>query len=103
MIPHPWLCRSILRSTNCKPVKGVRKIVLLLCLTAIAALAAADFKTGLDAYNRGDFATALKEWRPIADAGDPHAQYNLGLLYARGQGVEQDYKQAASWYEKAAE
>ncbi len=69
---------------------------------AVAALAA-DFKTGLEAYNRGDFATALKEWQPLADAGDPHSQYNLGLLYARGQGVTQDYAKAASWYEKAAE
>lgn len=68
-----------------------------------AAALAADFKTGLEAYNRGDFATALKEWQPIAASGDPHAQYNLGLLYARGQGVPQDYPKAASWYEKAAE
>lgn len=64
---------------------------------------AADFKTGLDAYNRGDFATALREWQPIAAQGDPHGQYNLGLLYARGQGVSQDYAQAAEWYRKAAE
>lgn len=75
----------------------------LLCLFAAAALCAADFKTGLDAYNRGDFATALSEWQPIATAGDPHAEYNLGLLYARGQGVPQDYKQAVEWYQKAAE
>ena len=75
----------------------------LLCLFAAAALCAADFKTGLDAYNRGDFAAALSEWQPIATAGDPHAEYNLGLLYARGQGVPQDYKQAVAWYQKAAE
>jgi TPR repeat protein len=68
----------------------------------MAALAA-DFKTGLDAYNRGDFATALREWQPIAEKGDPHAQYNLGLLFARGQGVTQDYAQAATWYQKAAD
>jgi TPR repeat protein len=68
----------------------------------VAALAA-DFKTGLDAYNRGDFAAALREWQPIAQQGEPHAQYNLGLLYARGQGVAQDYAQAAAWYRKAAE
>ncbi len=64
---------------------------------------AADFKTGLDAYNRGDFAAALREWQPIAENGDPNAQYNLGLLYARGQGVPQDYAKAAEWYRKAAE
>ena len=74
----------------------------VLCLWAVAAISAADFKTGLDAYQRGDFAAAMKEWQPIADAGDPQAQYNLGLLYARGQGVSQDYAKAAQWYEKAA-
>ena len=79
----------------------MRKLPLV-CLFLLAAWAA-DFKTGLDAYNRGDFAAALKEWQPIAEKGDPHAQYNLGLLYARGQGVGQDYGQAAEWYRKAAE
>ncbi len=72
----------------------------LLFLTAISA---ADFQAGLDAYNRGDFAAALKEWQPLAAQGDANSQYNLGLLYARGQGVPQDYKQALAWYQKAAE
>jgi TPR repeat protein len=64
---------------------------------------AADFKAGLDAYNRGDFAAAYREWEPLAQSGDAHAQYNLGLLYARGHGVPQDRAAAAKWYEKAAE
>jgi TPR repeat protein len=80
----------------------VTRIILILLLS-LTALSAADFKTGLDAYQRGDFATALKEWQPIADQGDPHAQYNLGLLYARGEGVPQDHGKAAEWYRKAAE
>src|SRR5260370_36206254 len=63
----------------------------------------ADFDSGLKAYEKGDYATALKEWQPLAEKGAPHAQYNLGLLYARGQGVPQDYAQAANWYRKAAE
>jgi TPR repeat protein len=80
----------------------VRKIPLL-CLIAGSLVLAADFKTGLEAYQHGDFASALREWQPIAEKGDPQSQYNLGLLYARGQGVSQDYAQAAQWYEKAAE
>jgi TPR repeat protein len=63
---------------------------------------AADFRAGLDAYQRGDYTAALKEWQPIADGGDPHAQYNLGLLYARGLGVPQDYERAIAWYRLAA-
>ena len=63
----------------------------------------ADFQAGLAAYNAGDYATALKEWQPIAERGDANAEYNLGLLFARGQGVAQDYQKAAEWYQKAAE
>ena len=80
----------------------MKKLPVLVLLAAGIRLWAADFQTGLDAYNRGDFATALKEWQPLADAGDANARYNLGLLYARGQGVPQNYARAAEWYEKAA-
>ena len=63
----------------------------------------ADFKTGLAAYDRGDFRTALQEWLPVAQRGDANAQFNIGLLYASGKGVTKDPKQAADWYRKAAE
>ena len=76
---------------------------LALSLALFSTLAFADFQAGLDAYNHGDFATALKEWQPLAEQGEANSQYNLGLLYARGHGVPQDYKQALAWYEKAAE
>lgn len=62
-----------------------------------------DFQTGLDAYNRGDFATAVREWQPYVDRGDAHAQYNLALIYAGGKGVPQDLAKAADLYRKAAE
>jgi TPR repeat protein len=81
---------------------AVKILAILLVLLTQQAFAF-DFKAGIDAYNRGDFAAALKEWQPIADGGDAHAQYNLGMLYARGQGVPQDYPRAAEWYRKAAE
>lgn len=45
----------------------------------------------------------LKKLRPLAAKGDAHAQYELGLMYDRGIGVPQDYKEAVSWYRKAAE
>lgn len=74
----------------------------LLCL-ACASVHAADFQKGLTAANKGDYATALQEWRPLADQGDATAQYNLGVMYFRGQGVPQDYAEAVKWYRKAAE
>jgi len=57
----------------------------------------------MDAYNQGDYATALKEWRPLAEQGDATGQYSLGTMYRHGQGVTQDDAQARVWYLKAAE
>jgi len=64
---------------------------------------AQDFDKGLAAARAGDFGTALKEWRPLAEQGYALAQFNLGLMYYNGQGVLQDYKEAAKWYRLAAE
>ncbi len=55
------------------------------------------------AYHRGDYATAVREWRPLAEQGDADAQFNLGDLYDNGQGVPQDDAKAMKWYRKAAE
>ena len=46
---------------------------------------------------------ALKELRPLAEKGDAQAQFKLGFMYDRGNGVPQDFQEAASWYRKAAE
>ncbi len=46
---------------------------------------------------------ALRELRSLADQGDADAQFNLGLMYARGQGVPQDHAQAMKLYRMAAE
>ena len=62
----------------------------------------ADFEAGMDAYSRGDYATALREWRPLAERGHAGAQYNLGMLYDFRKGVPQDFATARQWYEKAA-
>jgi len=53
--------------------------------------------TSLAAAQAGDFATALKEWKPLAEAGDVDAQYNLGIMYDNGYGVPQDYAEAVKW------
>jgi len=63
----------------------------------------ADFQKGLDAAQKGDFATALKEWEPLAEQGHADAQYNLGLMYVKGEGVPQDYKTAMKLFRLAAE
>ena len=77
--------------------------VLLLSLFLGLPSYSSDFDKGLTAYNNGDYATALKEWKPLAEEGDVDAQYYLGVLYDNGYGVPQDYKEAVRWYKLAAE
>ena len=71
-------------------------------LIVLAAPAWAGFDEGSAAYKLGDYATALREWRPLAAQGDAKAQNNLGVMYGNGHGVTQDYVQAVKWYWKAA-
>jgi uncharacterized protein len=77
----------------------------LLSFTALIAAvpAFADFQAGLDAYQKGDYVGAAKEWRPMAEEGNAPAQYNLGLLYLDGHGVPQSTVEAANWFRRAAE
>jgi len=64
--------------------------------------AQSPFDEGMQAYRAGDFAGALEIWRPLAEEGMTEAQYNLGLLYYGGKGVEPDATEAHSWYLRAA-
>ena len=60
--------------------------VVLALLVALPATAQ-DFEKGMQAHKRGDYATAFKNWRPLAAKGIVAAQFNLGLMYAQSQGV----------------
>ena len=77
--------------------------VLLLTLLVGTPASSADWKKGAAAYQSSDFATALREWTPLAKQGNADAQFNLGLMYHEGQGVPQDDKTAAKWWKLAAE
>ncbi|WP_164852711.1 SPOR domain-containing protein [Novosphingobium umbonatum] len=70
--------------------------------SAFTIPAQADVKTGVDAWSRGDYATALREWQPYADKGDADALFNLGQAYKLGRGVPQDMVKAEMLYAKAA-
>jgi TPR repeat protein len=77
-------------------------IAFVLSFVCLVTPAWSDYKAGEDAYNRGDYATAVRAWRPLAEQGDPSAQFRLGLLYENGNGVPRDFTTARLWYEKAA-
>jgi len=83
-------------------LKIITLAIALLVLPSVSA-SGQDSQKGLTAAQSGDFATALREWTPLAEQGDDHAQNNLGIMYANGQGVPQDYKAAVRWYTLAAE
>src|SRR5579864_534657 len=70
---------------------------------ARAGSAEEDFRSGLSAFNRGDFTGAMALWRPLAESNDPRSQAGIGFLYHRGLGVKTDDMQAAYWLRKAAE
>lgn len=92
-----------------------RRFALLLTATILSAVIGGPVEFGSGsaiagpyedagaAYTRGDYATALRLMRPLADQGDARAQSNLGLMYAEGKGVPQDFAEAVRWYRKAAD
>ena len=64
---------------------------------------AADYKKGAEAFDKGDYATTLREWRPLAEQGNAKAQVALGFMYNYGKGVVEDHKEAVKWYRLAAD
>ncbi len=87
----------------------MKNITLTICLTLAILLGGvgtswgADYEKGLAAANSGDFETALREMKPLAEMGHAGAQFNLGIMYNNGFGVVQDDKRAAGWFTLAAE
>jgi len=80
-----------------------RLIVALLALSVSGSVVFADpYEDGFAAYNRGDYATALQIWRPLAEQGNALAQTALGVMYYNGKGVAKDFNEAVKWYRLAA-
>jgi TPR repeat protein len=88
-------------------VKGIAKhafaaVILVSCFAATTMADPVAFQKALIAYAAGDFATALRLFRPLADRGDGEAQDYLGYMYENGWGVPQDYVTAHMWHNLAA-
>ena len=86
----------------------MKRLAAIICLTTAVLLGSvgvsesADYQKGFTAYKSGDYATALREWTPLAKEGNADAQFNLGLMYDEGQGVPEDNMKAVHWYRFAA-
>jgi TPR repeat protein len=81
----------------------MRPLMLALWIALVVVPVQADFKTGLEAYRAGDYGAAMEAWKSLAEGGQAEAQYNVGLLYYHGHGVDQDREATVLWYRKAAE
>lgn len=79
------------------------RVLIVISMLMANSGSAADYAKGFDAFSAGDYATALSEWQPLAEQGDPNGQFGLGLLYANGWGVDLNDEQALKWYKLAVE
>jgi TPR repeat protein len=78
-------------------------LLTLLISTSLAVTAfGGQFEDGIAAYERGDYATAFRLMKPLAEKGDAKAQHNLGVMYDYGRGFPQDTTKALKWYRRAA-
>src|SRR6516162_3506330 len=84
--------RRSLRMLGCKILKPTSWGLML-----------SSYEDGAAAYNRADYATAMRLWLPLAEGGNADAQTMLGVIYEEGQGVSQDDAAAVIWYRRAAD
>ena len=120
LILHLVNCAAVFRvlwlGPHCRPLysnrhRGYAGDMMLKTWMAVCGLAiwltvqpvmAGPYEDGGSAYNRKDYATAIRLWRPLAEQGDAHLQRYLGIIYAEGLGVPQDYDEAVKWLRMAA-
>ena len=63
---------------------------------------AGPWEDGMVAYNRGDYVPAIRLFRPLAEAGNPTAQNQIGVMYRKGEGVARSPARAFMWFSLAA-
>jgi TonB family protein len=80
----------------------IRFIMVIAIILSASSGVIADYWNGFNAYQKKDYATALREWLPMAEKGHVDAQYRLGVMYNEGQGVAVDKAAAMEWFHKAA-
>jgi uncharacterized protein len=83
---------------------GVARLLIVAILLAMGApgVASAGFDDGLGAFQRKDYAAALREFEAAARTGDARADYYLGRMYLMAEGVAADYKRAIQYFRQAA-
>jgi len=85
----------------------MRKSALIGSIAATLLLGAAGaeagpWEDGMVAYNRGDYLPAIRLFRPLAEAGNPKAQNQIGTMYRNGEGTQRSLPRAFMWFSFAA-
>lgn len=83
--------------------RWLHAILLALSVGAAFALAASESASALAAYQSKDYREAMRLFRPLAEQDDPQAQYYVGRMYEKGQGVRQEASEVVTWYRRSAE
>jgi TPR repeat protein len=78
-------------------------VAFVLSISLAGPAAAGQLEDGIAADESGDYATALRLLRPLADQGDATALDHLGMMYSGGRGVPENHAEAVKWFRKAAE
>jgi TPR repeat protein len=81
-------------------LRGV--LAVALASASMAGSNAGPIEDAAAAYHSGNYSTAVRLFRSLADQGDAQAQYNLGVIYAGGRGVPQNYVLAHMWFNLSA-
>jgi TPR repeat protein len=98
-----------MKSNSCTRINGRARARALLLGAAALGLAMqagpsyAGYSEGAAAFDKQDYSSALAQWRPLADAGDPAAQFSLGWMYLNGRGLRQDDTLAFQWIRLSAQ
>ena len=77
--------------------------IISFLIISLSSYGQSELDTAREAIEAGDYEVAYEKLLPLAEAGNPEAQYNLGVMYQEGLVVEQNYGKALKWFRKAAE
>lgn len=90
-----------------QPTRQMRQLFFTATLACLllakpGRLTAQDLLEANDAFDRGEFVTAMEVYEDLAANGEAEAQYRLGLIYEQGLGTDVDFRAASNWYQQAA-
>ncbi len=80
----------------------IARFIAATLVVSAGVASAGDFDAGVKAYQRGNYAAALREFRALAEQGIPEAQFNLGRMYHQGEGLAGNFRRAHFWFLQAA-